>query len=321
MEASDPSSKLASDMEEGRIVTLSQCEKETAVSPTLSSGTTFIGSTNASGGMEDSPKGFPYVASYLDSDDSFMIYRRFGFLHARLLLNKQDELRALESDLRAVDRQDWNDVNRQRYLKSRTKDNARELAANATSRKQLLETIEKKALEYGQLLLQAQQLVSLNRPANRDHRSVINMMENHTPLFEAEASFIYEKEDLITLRPGRETAFLDAFVERMLQMCHCKPIQRMFCSEETRLKSDDANLHYFTRERINAFVTFIITCFILVVLIVPIWALYHITTNTNGSATSPTCLGVLLVSTLIFSAILSLFTKARRHEILAAAAG
>ena len=101
--------------------------------------------------MEDSPKGFPYVASYLDSDDSFMIYRRFGFLHARLLLNKQDELRALESDLRAVDRQDWNDASRRKYLKSRTKDNARELAANATSRKQLLETIEKKTLEYGEL--------------------------------------------------------------------------------------------------------------------------------------------------------------------------
>ena len=38
-------------------------------------------------------------------------------------------------------------------------------------------------------------------------------------------NFVYEKEDLITLRPGRETAFLDAFVERMLKLCHYKPIQ------------------------------------------------------------------------------------------------
>lgn len=33
-----------------------------------------------------------------------------------------------------------------------------------------------------------------------------------------------------------------------------------------------------------------------------------------------TCIGTLLICTLAFSSILSLFTKARRHEILAAAA-
>ena len=53
----------------------------------------------------------------------------------------------------------------------------------------------------------------------------MNFLENDCPLFETETAFIYEKEDLVTLRPGRETAFLDAFVERMLQICRCKPIQ------------------------------------------------------------------------------------------------
>ena len=91
--------------------------------------------------------------------------------------------------------------------------------------------------------------------------------------------------------------------------------------QETRLKTDDPDIHYFTRERINAFVTMIITCFILIVLVVPIWLLYHLNTTTNSSATSPICIGILLISTLVFSVVLSLFTKARRHEILAAAAG
>lgn len=57
----------------------------------------------------------------------------------------------------------------------------------------------------------------------------MNFLENDCPLFEKETSFIYEKEDLITLQPGRETAFLDAFVERiierMLKLCHYKPVQ------------------------------------------------------------------------------------------------
>ena len=99
--------------------------------------------------VEDSPQGFPLVATYLDSDDSFMIYRRFGALHARLLLNKQDELRELEDDLRDMDEQDAKDEDTDIYLMSRTKDNKREPIEGRETRKQLLETIEKKTLEYG----------------------------------------------------------------------------------------------------------------------------------------------------------------------------
>lgn len=91
--------------------------------------------------------------------------------------------------------------------------------------------------------------------------------------------------------------------------------------QETRMKSDDDTIHYFTRSRINACVTMIITAIILLLLVVPIWLLYHLTTTLNNNASDAICIGVLLVCTLIFSAVLSLFTKARRHEILAAAAG
>ena len=113
--------------------------------------------------VEDSPKGFPIVASYLDSDDSFMVYRRFGFLHARLLLNKQDELRELEEDLRDLDGDDWAEESCRKYLMSRELDKARELDEarelakdqdpedRRVPRQKLLEKIEKKILEYGMI--------------------------------------------------------------------------------------------------------------------------------------------------------------------------
>lgn len=41
-------------------------------------------------------------------------------------------------------------------------------------------------------------------------------------LFEEESGFIYEKEDLITIRPGREHAWLDSIVERMLRVFRCR---------------------------------------------------------------------------------------------------
>lgn len=101
--------------------------------------------------VEDSPKGFPIVARYLDSDDCFMIYRRFGFLHARLLLNKQDELRELDEELRGMDQRDRiGDAKARKCLMSRTKDDNRPLPEGwERSRKELLQEIEKKVMEYG----------------------------------------------------------------------------------------------------------------------------------------------------------------------------
>lgn len=81
---------------------------------------------------------------------------------------------------------------------------------------------------------------------------------------------------------------------------------------------------------------------ILVLLILPIYVLYHLVEGMPQTArTTGLCIGVLLVFTLLFSACLSLFTRmfshaldnlgqlvlradlitgAKRHEILAAAA-
>lgn len=43
------------------------------------------------------------MAAFLDSDEGFSIYRRFGYLQARLLLDKQEELRLLEEKLQTLD--------------------------------------------------------------------------------------------------------------------------------------------------------------------------------------------------------------------------
>jgi hypothetical protein len=77
----------------------------------------------------------------------------------------------------------------------------------------------------GQLLLQAQQLVAMNKPPTRDQISVRNYMENRPCLVEDEASFVYDQDDLITLRPGRDHSFVDGFVERLLKRFHCNVLQ------------------------------------------------------------------------------------------------
>lgn len=77
-----------------------------------------------------------------------------------------------------------------------------------------------------ELLLKTQQLKGLDKPSNRDYRSVLHFMENDGgQLFKKDMEFIYEKEDLVTLRPGREHAWLDGFLERMLRVLRCRLIK------------------------------------------------------------------------------------------------
>ncbi|KAI4270248.1 MAG: hypothetical protein L6R38_007191 [Xanthoria sp. 2 TBL-2021] len=272
--------------------------------------------------IEECPNGYPKLAGFMDSEDTFGIYRRFGFLYSRVLLSKQDELRKLEDDLDAMDNRDAHTSDKTRKcLKSRAKDFARTSTNGSQTRKELLQTVESKLYEYGGILLQAQQMVSLNKPADRDHLSVQHFLESGyedngqklMPLMEGDNEFIYRKEDLVTLRPGRESAWLDAFVERLLKMIHCKPVQ------ETRLKSNSPHIQYYTKQRVDRLVTLIISGIMLVLLVVPTYALYRVT-NIKASTTNATCIGILLVATLVFSAVLSLFTKAKRHEILGASA-
>ncbi len=64
----------------------------------------------------------------------------------------------------------------------------------------------------------------------------------------------------------------------------------------------------------------LITLVILVLLAVPVWLLYRLSVA-GTIATSPITVVLIIVFTLLFSAAISLFTRARRHEILVASAG
>ena len=88
------------------------------------------------------PKGYPRLAAFLDSDENFMIYRRFGYVQGRLLLEKQDELRKLEQRLEKYDKQ----VEKKCSINLMTRD----LPPDDTeSRKEIMDKLEQRFCEYG----------------------------------------------------------------------------------------------------------------------------------------------------------------------------
>jgi len=95
--------------------------------------------------VDSCPEGYPQLGAFLDSDENFMLYRRFGYLQSRILLHKQDELRALETELDNMDKADNENRTTKRYLKSRDMDDKRK----DSPRKALLQKTETTFKEYG----------------------------------------------------------------------------------------------------------------------------------------------------------------------------
>ena len=100
--------------------------------------------------METYPEGYPRFSCYLDSDDAFTMYRRFGQLHARVLLRHQDRLRCLEEELSYLDRADDATEEGQGLLRCREDDEAQEPPAPPRrSRTMVLDEVEKELKDYG----------------------------------------------------------------------------------------------------------------------------------------------------------------------------
>lgn len=63
--------------------------------------------------------------------------------------------------------------------------------------------------------------MSFNRPSKGDYQSLLNFMGNRDPLAPKESKWVLVQEDMITLRAGREHAWLDAGIEKILKVFHC----------------------------------------------------------------------------------------------------
>jgi hypothetical protein len=85
------------------------------------------------------------LATFLDSDEQFMMFRRFGFVQTRLLLEKQEELRKLEAKLDRLDKtMEGADED---MLTSLDMDDYDELVIE---REELMPRVEKAFNEYGE---------------------------------------------------------------------------------------------------------------------------------------------------------------------------
>lgn len=94
--------------------------------------------------MDDFPDGFPQLAAFVNSDDTFANFRRFGRLSARILLHIQNDLNDLEQKLDALDNQDAQDETMKLRLGG-----FEEFNGQNGEQRQLRKEIQEKYVEYG----------------------------------------------------------------------------------------------------------------------------------------------------------------------------
>ena len=89
-------------------------------------------------------QGYPKVAGFEDCDRTLLIFRKFGWLHVRLLLSLQDELAELETKLKRLDQWEFAEGDYRRLTSHR-----RDSQQSDSVRGELFVKIKAKFDEYG----------------------------------------------------------------------------------------------------------------------------------------------------------------------------
>jgi hypothetical protein len=94
--------------------------------------------------VDSHPSGWPQLAAFLNSEDNFAIFRRFGLMHCRELVMLQAEITLLEKQRAELDKQDEASESTGYRLVS-----IEHQPGWDTEQKDLSEQIRKKLLIYG----------------------------------------------------------------------------------------------------------------------------------------------------------------------------
>lgn len=176
------------------------------------------------------PDGWPRVAAFMESSDSFGIFRKFGQCHTRLLISHMSNITDLETELHEIDKRDeLGGKDTEWRLKNRYHEEGMD-----TTKRNLETRLEKEIIAYGTtlssscrkyllsanmfpdtLLLKFGALKSLSHTPARDHESVFKWLWANKPLDEHEFDWIFRPEDFVSLVPPRRNRF-ESFILRHL---------------------------------------------------------------------------------------------------------
>lgn len=250
------------------------------------------------------PDGWPKVAAFLESSDSFGIYRKFGHSHARLLIDHESSLTKIEEELLELDKIDEAGGKATAWCLR----NRKYKQGPDTRKRDLQEKLEKELLVYVPLLLNYQRLKSLDQTPPRDHDSVFKWLWRWKPLDTPEFAWINHPEDFVSLVPPRRNGF-ENFILRHLDNSPRSALRPLFTPPAQLHQTQDAEVAFYSTSRIITFARLMVVFFAVLILFIPV-ILFLLTSMSRG------CMAVVVLAfCFIFSVMMGLLTPAADKEI------
>ncbi|KAL8701092.1 MAG: hypothetical protein Q9224_000662 [Gallowayella concinna] len=264
--------------------------------------------------------GYPKVAAFENADPSFLIYRKFGWLHNRLLLYLQDELAELEYKLDKLDKETFSDDEDIKLCSRRDDWTGRSL------RRDLIKQIAQKLEEYDQHLLRYQKVQAMRRPTIRNQASLYRFVRATASLVEPEYRWIREGIDLAAVARDQEHGWFNGFLADNVfnfNRFSRTVTQYVFRTKEQEIVSGQEDITLFDPHRLDIFLRSILTILAAALLLAPVLILFKLQpskTDDDVPRSSKFQILTIFFFTLLFSASCSVFTKARRQEVFTATA-
>ncbi|KAK0509130.1 hypothetical protein JMJ35_008501 [Cladonia borealis] len=263
--------------------------------------------------VDDYPEGYGKLAAFIDCDPNFRIYRKFGWLHNRVLLHIQDELQELEEELEMIDAWEAKSGDNVK-LASRRED-------TTTERLELIATIKQKLDEYDKYFLRLHQMQAVRTPTKRNQNSLYNMIEDTQSQVTSESEWIRQRADLAAVGHGAEHGWFNGVVEDILNKLSPR-LSLIFRTRVQREQSGQDPMRLMSPHRLAIFQRTLITISAAVLMLAPVIILVQLQTKDPSQVTRRNWLQILtiFVFTLAFSAASSIFTPAGRQDVLTATA-
>ncbi|KAH7409599.1 hypothetical protein BKA64DRAFT_665364 [Cadophora sp. MPI-SDFR-AT-0126] len=254
----------------------------------------------------DLPEGFPQLAHFLNSNDSFAVFRRFGTLSARALIQLQIEITELEEKLQELDKRDAADP----LLKKRLR-GFEGLEGCDNRQRELMEKVQGKLCEYFDLLLRDTQVRALGQAPERHHLGLFNWVWNNKPLAPGKDAFIFQANDFVSAAKHCEKGTrLGDFIETYLDQWPKSRLKNFLQPERERLKTIDPWVDHYAKSRLAILIKALAVALAVGMLLVPVLLLFLV------SMSRQTMAGTVFGFVLAFSITMSIVTEAKVHEIL-----
>ncbi|CAD6583930.1 MAG: hypothetical protein ASARMPRED_001551 [Alectoria sarmentosa] len=281
-------------------------------------------------------EGYPTFAEFVAKDRDAAIYRSFKNLSARNLLYQQSELHDLERQLEELDAKDANDIgdlNAQKAARLWTH-YANDTNEQAIARRKLQKIIRKRIKEYCMYFFEQEivfasdnretdetmalesQILSLNSPSSRTLRDFKRWFTSSsmTVLWGRDKHLLDNENDLVALAPV-DTDRLNLFLKSYFGWFFQVKQERSKEQRRNRTLPPKSELFYFPSHRIQR-AGAVISVFLSAILL--LGAIVCLTAVSNQSTSVR--VGMIVLFTCLFAAVVGLLTNARRAEIFGSTA-